>query len=306
MTRFAFTQYDAFSDRAFGGSQAAVVSNADDFTAELREKIARELGLPATAFVSAVSGNTVRARFLSTVMELPMCGHGTICLMTRLVETGELVLDSGCNSIELVLPSGTATVEVTLREDGRPEVMLDVATSRFRQDQIDDARLANLLGIDRSAYADDLPIETACADFVHLVVPIATLRGMQAIQPDFPGIIDLCRETGIETVVAFSMETVSPDGTLHVRDFCPAVGVWESSSAGTTNGALACYLVRHGLVEADRDGRMTVLAEQGIEIGRASRIKSMLTIVEGQIDRLQVGGVATKLIEGELLVDQFS
>ena len=98
----------------------------------------------------------------------------------------------------------------------------------------------------------------------------------------------------------FTTETEQSGRTLHVRDFCPAVGVWESSSAGTTNGALACYLLRHGLIAPDGSGAIDVVAEQGLEIKRASTVQSRLSANETGIARLQVVGVATRLIEGHL------
>ena len=88
--------------------------------------------------------------------------------------------------------------------------------------------------------------------------------------------------------------------TIHVRDFCPAVGVAESAAAGTTNGALSSYLIRHEIVQENGDSQFIVLAEQGHEIGRPSSIRSVVTAQNGCIERLQVGGVATKVLDGHL------
>ncbi len=301
MATVPFAVYDAFSDVLFGGSQACIVSGAVSFDAGLRERIAKEIGMPATGFIESCSANTVSARFLSTVMELPMCGHGTICLMSRLVELGDLAwdgIDRTC--VELVLPSGTATVELGKRSDNRPQVMLDIASPSFRQDDVDVDELAGLLGLAIDDFNQDWPLETACADFTHLVVPLRGLAAMRRIKPNFPGIIDFCNGHGIETVAAFCTEVDLPGSTIHVRDFCPAVGVWESSSAGTTNGALASYLMRHGIVAGNSDGLMVIRAEQGHEINRPSSIRSVASIRDGEIIRLQVGGVATKVMDGQL------
>jgi predicted PhzF superfamily epimerase YddE/YHI9 len=54
MKSFPFALYDAFSDTAFGGSQAAVICDASAIDADQRGKIAREIGMPATAFVDAI------------------------------------------------------------------------------------------------------------------------------------------------------------------------------------------------------------------------------------------------------------
>lgn len=296
-----FALYDAFSETAFGGSQAAIFGNAAGLDDSARTRLAKELGMPASGFIERIDGHIVTARFRSTVMELPMCGHGTICLMTRLVETGALQWErNGAIDAELVQPTGAARVEITRRDDARPHVMLDIAAPRFQGTQVDHRRLAALLGIEISDLHGELPMETARADFVHLVVALKDLAASSRMSPDFPGLIAFCREHDIETVATFSLMTTDPQADLHVRDFCPAVGVWESSSAGTTNGALACYLIRHGLVAADDGTACRIRAEQGLEIGRPSQIHSVVTIKHGAVTRLQVGGVATKVMEGHL------
>ena len=122
---------------------------------------------------------------------------------------------------------------------------------------------------------------------------------MRAINPDFTGIVEFCHAHGIETIAVFCTEVVNAQNTLHVRDFCPAVGVSESAAAGTTNAALTSYLVRHKLVPTNQEV-ITVNAEQGLELGRPSSIKSIATLSGNSIERLQVGGVATRIMDGRV------
>jgi trans-2,3-dihydro-3-hydroxyanthranilate isomerase len=298
-----FALYDAFSDTAFGGSPAGVVSDAAWLDVDARRRIARELGAPATGFVTACGGNSIGARFLSTVTELPMCGHGTLALMTRMLELGNLNWNGGERiDLELCLPSATAAVEISRRDDGRPLVMLDIQPPRFRRDSLDSEILATLLGLGKEDFQPEWPMETASGDFVHLVVPARDLAAMRRIGPDFGGLTLFCREHGIDTVAVFCTEVERPDHSLHVRDFCPAVGVPESAAAGTTNGALTSYLIRHGILRDHGDGRIAVQAEQGHEIERPSSIRSVVSMNAGTIARLQVGGVATKVLDGQLHV----
>ena len=74
-----------------------------------------------------------------------------------------------------------------------------------------------------------------------------------------------------------------------------------SAAAGTTNAALACYLLRQGLIDAT-DNAIELTAEQGIELGRSSRIESRLSLKANAIQRLQVGGVATRVLDGKLYI----
>ena len=296
-----YALYDAFSETAFGGSQAAIVSDAGSLDDAVRSRIVREMDLPAVCFVTGVEGDRVTASFRSTVMELPMCGHGTVALMTRMIELGALDWRGGARiEVALSLPSGEAAVTLERRADGRPLVMLQVRPPAFRQDDLDLERLAHLLGLESGDFAAGRPVETAVGDFVHLVVPLRNLAAMRKAAPDFAGLTSFCRDHGLETVSLFSSEVERPGSTLHVRDFCPAVGVAESAAAGTTNAALAGYLIRHGLVRPNGDGRIEIQAEQGHEIGRPSTIRTLADLDGDAIVSLQVGGVATKVVDGLL------
>ena len=301
MTTVPYALYDAFSDHAFGGSQAGLVSDAAWLDAGTRQRIATEIGAPATGFITASSDSSISARFHSTRMEYPMCGHGTISLMTRMIEQG-IVSWNGADMIEveLILPTTTATVEIHRRHDDRPLVMLDIKPPVFRQDSLDLAQLADLLGLRMTDYRHEYPVETAAGDFNHLVVPVSGLEAMRRINPHFEGLTQFCKEHGVHTVAVFCTEVERAENALHVRDFCPLVGVLESAAAGTTNAALTSYLVRNGIVSANDEQPVVINSEQGHEIERPSSIRTVVSVNEGNIARLQVGGVATKFIDGEL------
>ena len=290
--------YDAFSATAFGGSQAAIISDAANIPFAQRQRIAREIGMPATAFIDACGDNWVRAQFLSTVMELPMCGHGTLCLATHLTESGHF---THLDEIELQLPQSSARVSLGRDHNGRRRVMLEVKAPGFTSAPPGLDELLSSLGVTSSVLSTTCPPEVAQGDFIHLVLPVADLAAMRAISPDFPAVVRYCQQHGIETVAAFCLETENPSCHLHLRDFCPAVGVAESAAAGTTNAAVSSYLHRHGLVEKSST-EITVLAEQGIELGRPSQIETRLEIDQGNIQRLWVGGIATRVFQGEFLL----
>ncbi len=301
MTTVPYALYDAFSDHAFGGSQAGLVSDAAWLDAGIRQRIATEIGAPATGFITASSERSISARFHSTRMEYPMCGHGTISLMTRMVEQG-IVRWNGADMIEveLILPTTTAAVEIHRRHDDRPLVMLDINPPLFRQDSLDLEQLAGLLSLRMKDYRQEYPVETAAGDFNHLIVPVNGLAAMRRIHPHFEGLTRFCQEHGVHTVAVFCTEVEQTENSLHVRDFCPLVGVLESAAAGTTNAALTSYMVRNGIIVENGDEPIVINSEQGHEIERPSSIRSVVSINDGSIARLQVGGVATKFIEGEL------
>jgi PhzF family phenazine biosynthesis protein len=301
MAAVPYALYDAFTDRGFGGSQAAIVSDAAWIDSDTRLSIAREFGFPATCFVTDYSNDSVTVRFQSVEKEYPMCGHGTICLMTRMIDMGIFDWkDRERIDLQLRVGSATAAVEIYKREDGRANVMLDIKPPRFENAVPDAQILATLLGITTSDYYDKLPIEMAYGDFIHLVVPISSLDVMRRIAPDFSGLKKFCLDNSVETVAVFCREVKQSEYDIHVRDFCPAVGANEAAAVGTTNAALTSYLIRHEVVHADSDKQLIVLAKQGFEMSRPSSIRSVVTLRDGAINRLQVGGVATKILDGTL------
>jgi trans-2,3-dihydro-3-hydroxyanthranilate isomerase len=301
MTNFTFALYDAFSDRAFGGSQAGIVFDNDSLDGDTRLKIAREFGWPATCFVNSSNSESISARFYSTIREYPMCGHGTVCLMTMMIDNGILNWDKdGKIFVKLDLSQTQTAVEISRLENGRALIMLDVEIPVHRPAEVDLDKLMELLGANFDCLAEGLPVETVAGSFTHLVMPIGSLDQMKHINPDFEGLRDYCNMFGIDTIAAFCIEVEFAGNNFHVRDFCPAVGVPESAAAGTTNGALTSYLVKHRLFYDAGSGKIELTSEQGLEMGRPSTLYSIACLRNGEVERLQVGGVATKIIEGQL------
>ena len=301
-TRFPFALYDAFSTGAFGGATAGIVSDAAGLSPKTMQRTAIEIGAPATAFVRGMESNLIDVRFFSTITELGMCGHGTVALSAHLLDSGALSWDEQ-GEICTVLRTPDGDSPLTLRKhNGRALAMLELHPSTFEVPEINREVLAEILGISQHELGCDLPIETAIGAFIHLVVPVRSLKIMQQITPNFGAIADFSRANGVQTVSVFTREVAHPDSTVHVRDFCPAVGTPESPAAGTTNGALTCYLVRNGLLEIRDGDTSVVLAEQGYECGRPSQIRSEMTVVDGRIERLVVGGFGRKSVSGEIFL----
>ena len=290
------TLYDAFSEVPGGGSVAGVVGAASGFSTQRMQQIAAEVGAPATCFVTGVGSGMVDVRFFSTLTEYPMCGHGTIAVFTWLVEEGLLELGPQTVSWTLRTPGVTATVDLVARPDGRTEVMLALEPTVAEPCTVSAAEVAPLLGIGVGAILEPLAIEAASADFTHLVVRVDSLATIGEVAPDHAAVADLCRRIGADTLAVFTTETRDPEVTIRCRDLCPAVGTPEAAATGTTNRALACHLVRHGLIDFGVDGTV-VTAAQGVEMGRPSVIRTEVTMVDGLPSGLRVGGVATRTSE---------
>ena len=235
-----------------------------------------------------------------------MCGHGTICLVTEMLNH-EIFQWHKKNSlkINLQLPKKTTAVEVFRNSEGKAQVMLDITPPTFSKSRSDISRLADLLSINPNDFERTLPLEMALGDFNHLVLPFKNLASISSIEPDYTGLVDFCRQFDIQTLACFTTEAQNDSCDLHVRDFCPAVGANESAATGTTNAALSAYLFRHRRCQISADGFVHIRSEQGLEMNRPSTIHSILHTSEKTINRIQVGGVAVKTISGQLHLNDY-
>jgi trans-2,3-dihydro-3-hydroxyanthranilate isomerase len=300
MSAYKFDLFSAFTANPFGGSHAGIVYDGAKLSTAQMQQIAREVGAPATCFLIHVKRCDVHVRFFSTVQEYPMCGHGTLGLMTGLVERGYLEVSLGrTKKVHLHTSASSAVVEVTHRSDSRIEVMLKLTPAVFEAASLTPDQFKVFFGVSSQAMDSSLPVEYTASDFSHLVVPLKSLDDIRAVTPDFERIHEFCTQHHIDTVVLFSQQTVHPDSTVHCREFAPRVGTPEVPAAGTTNRALSCYLVRHDLLECSDEKSHTVTSEQGYEMGRPSGVITRMALDGKTLTDLWVGGVATKVMSGQ-------
>jgi PhzF family phenazine biosynthesis protein len=232
-----------------------------------------------------------------------MCGHGTLALMTGLIARGYLDISQGATeNVHLHTTANSALVRVTHQNDGRVEVMLNLEPAKFEAASIDDDELRTLFGGSPDDLETSLPIEFTASDFSHLVVPMASLAGVQSLSPDFDRLNDYCEKADIDTVMFFCRQTVEAENTVHCREFAPRAGTPEVPAAGTTNRALACYLARHGLINAQGNAPCIVRAEQGYEIERPSLVTTRMALDGNVPTDIWVGGLATQVVRGQFSV----
>ena len=106
------------------------------------------------------------------------------------------------------------------------------------------------------------------------------------------------RDLGFGDLFVFTCETVAADATVHCRMFAPHFGIPEDAASGAATGALMAYLVKHRLVRAEPTVRVVV--EQGLELGRPSRIVVDAEIRNGQARAIRVGGQCVLVGSGRI------
>ena len=154
--------------------------------------------------------------------------------------------------------------------------------------------------METNAIDGSLPIETGATGLKHVFIPLRKLDHMIATKPDYDGLSALSKSLGVESVAVFTTDTEDSKRDVRIRDFCPAIGVTEEVTSGTTNAAVACFLVRNNRVELDHHGKITIIGPQGVEINKPSTIRTSIQVKDGSICKVKIGGAAVHAISGTL------
>jgi trans-2,3-dihydro-3-hydroxyanthranilate isomerase len=272
---------DVFTDRAFTGNPLAVVLGADELTTEQLQTIAVEFNLSETAFpvAATTAAAAYRLRIFTTGEELPFAGHpsvGSAWVMRSLgrVSDGEIVQECGAGLLPLVIEGDTVTLT-----GGAPSLGVVV----------DSAPVLAAVGLSSADFVGD-PVRWAGVgiNFGYLHVrPDAVARA--AFDPTAARSLSL--ETGI-SVFSFV------DGVAHARVFASGAGMFEDPATGSAALGLGVWLASCGHVKAD--GETAYVVTQGLEIGRPSRLESVIRCEAGVAVQTRVKGTVVPIAEGHI------
>jgi trans-2,3-dihydro-3-hydroxyanthranilate isomerase len=271
---------DVFTDTPLQGNQLAVFQDASKFTSEQMQRLAREMNFSETTFLLPAEDDAeAHVRIFTPYRELPFAGHPVLGSAFVLSET--LHRDS------LRLRTGLGVVPVELeREDGR------VVFGRMRQPiptwgpYEREAELLAALGVARSK----LPVEAYRNGPFHVYVELESEEAVASLEPDFAAL------TALGQIAANCY--AGSGRSWKTRMFAPGEGVFEDPATGSAAGPLAIHLARHGRIAFGDE----IEIRQGAELGRPSVLFARAEGSLGQIERVEVGGSAVIVAEGEFLL----
>jgi trans-2,3-dihydro-3-hydroxyanthranilate isomerase len=273
-----FVLCDVFADRPFVGNPLAVFLDADGIEDRTMLDLAREFGWSEITFVLARPDGAPRVRIWTPAGELPFAGHPTVGTAVVLAVEGVIPVNGGV----LELGIGDVAVEVDeCRPDGGRATMTQRAPE-FGAEYSDRARLAQAFGLGVNDLVADLPAQLVSTGLEQFLVPLVSLGALQraTAQPDLaPGVL---AEAGGRWAYLFTVETPASNAAARAR----LLGVGkEDPATGSAAGPLGAYLIRYGL---HRAGELEI--EQGIEMGRPSRIRVDVPLWSGEIGPVRVSG----------------
>jgi trans-2,3-dihydro-3-hydroxyanthranilate isomerase len=288
--RLPYRLCDVFTERALTGNPLAVFTDARGLDDATMQALAREMNLSESTFVLPGGDDCdARLRIFTPKIELPFAGHPTLGTAAVLAARG-----AGEESLRLGTAAGVIPVRLT-HDPGRPPFgWMRQPLPRHARFASPEALLA-ALGLDPVAGAAGRagapPVEVYDNGNQYVYVALDTPAAVAALRPDMARLAAL----GPLLVSVFA-----PDGPRwRCRVFGPSAGVPEDPATGSAAGPLAYHLARHGRIGFGDE----IVIEQGLELGRPSRLHARALGSAARLDALEVGGRAVVIGGGELWLD---
>ncbi|MCR3955959.1 MAG: PhzF family phenazine biosynthesis protein [Gudongella sp.] len=287
-------QVDAFTDEAFGGNPAGVVTNSKGISSEQMQKIANEMNLSETAFVRQIDDCYFKIRYFTPLCEVDLCGHATIAAVHTLANKGYIKpIENGGKIANIETGVGPLKVEIQFRNYSPVNVIMEQATPKSTGAVKELKELLECFNLN----ADDIGIgnkkaipEIISTGLPDIMLPVNSKKTLMDMEVDFCRLRDLSNRLGVTGVHAFSYDEEKE--VAHARNFGPAVGIDEEAATGTANGALIYYLRKNRFFNGD-----SLVVYQGESLKRPSIINCYIEEMEGSY-LVRVGGSATIVMEG--------
>jgi trans-2,3-dihydro-3-hydroxyanthranilate isomerase len=302
-----YAVYDVFSEDKLAGNPLAVVFDADGLSDTVMQQIAAEFNLSETVFILPPDNpaHGARLRIFNPSYEMPFAGHPTVGAAVALAER-----KTGGNGVDIdlmnVLEEGVGPVRTVAK--------LQADTASFAE--FDLPRLSNPVDaeVSKEAVAAALSVEPHEVGFEnhhisiwnagvpYMMVPVHDLSIAAKSRCDAARWEQLAPIVGGQLVDAFvyCRGGVAHEASFHARMFAPHVGIPEDPATGS---AVAAFSGAVHMFDELLDGHHALLIEQGVEMGRPSKIHLHLEVDGGKIAHGRIGGNAVKVTEGNLLLD---
>jgi trans-2,3-dihydro-3-hydroxyanthranilate isomerase len=291
-----YLQYDVFTDKPLAGNQLAVFTETAGLPTEQMQAMTRETKFSECTFVqpAEAAGTDVRLRIFGPASELQFAGHPVIGSAFALADDGGIAV--GRKEFTFGLGIGPTLVELEWQGDRLQFAWMTQQKPVFGPTLNAPAALAATLGIDPSALRPGVvPQEVNCGS-PFFMVPLVSRAAVDQAVVDIRAAAAMFEAAKITRRGLFIFSTEpGPDGaTAYSR----MMGANEDPATGSASGPLGCYLVKHGLVPADKAG--SIVSAQGVKMGRPSRIHIKIDQAAGEISRVRVGGTSVLVGEGRL------
>ncbi len=230
-------------------------------------------------------------RIFTPARELPFAGHPTVGAAVLLALQDEPVADARAFGLEEEIGTVSCIVE-TLADGsgGRARFRLPVMPDYLGPGPAPEA-LAQLLDLPPSAIGFGRHVPSRHGTGPRFTcVPVASVERLDAAR------VAAAPEVG-DGLYLYAPDPEEPGLAFRTRMFAPGMGIPEDPATGAAAAAFAGVLMQF---ESLGEGSHDVTIAQGQAMGRPSRIDLQVTVENGALRAVEIGGAAVLITEGRL------
>ncbi|WP_439272117.1 PhzF family phenazine biosynthesis protein [Pseudochrobactrum sp. HB0163] len=301
--------YDVFTEKPLTGNPLAIVHDAEGLDDVAMQAIAREFNLSETVFLSAAINpvHTAAMRIFTPDYELEFAGHPTVGTAIALAFKNANGQPPSTDQI-MILEEKIGPVRVAIHCNATGEGDRFSAFAEFDLPKLPEklkitvekemAAAALRLNTHEIGFENHVPtVWSGGKPFV--LVPVKNMIAAAKVVVDPVFVADHLQAVDGRALpfYIYTRETRLYESNYHARMFTSGKHVYEDPATGSAVAAFA------GAVhEFDRpvDGLTRLWIEQGIQMGRPSRIQLELDVAARKLTGARIGGSAVKVAEGYL------
>lgn len=299
MTARKYQIFDVFTDKPLAGNPLAVVLDAEGLDTAAMLKIANEFNLSETTFILPPANPAHRAnvRIFTPFYEMPFAGHPTVGSAIAIaaldgIADGIFVVEEKVGPVRCAVSTNDGSV---FAEFDLPKLPAPAPFDISRE------AAAAALGLSPDEIGfENHQVSAWDAGVPYVTIPVRDLAvaGKAKLDPRlWLEITGGATEARAPAAYVYCRETVGHNNSFHTRMFAEHVGLVEDPATGSAAAAFAGAVTHF---DEPVDGQTQVWIEQGVEMGRPSRIRLELVVAGGKLAGARIGGAAVKVMEGAL------
>jgi len=222
------------TQQANSGNPAAIVRHFTTNSNE-KQKLAKDLGLPVTVFLSERNHDHCHVEFFYPQIEMPLCLHGTIgaaYIVLKDEKINNLILIAR-NENKLQIRREGNVIQVCVSQQSIPATILNKNLL---------TKMLNIKSIDE--FDHQLPLAISSVGSAKVLVPLKSFESLASLKPNFDLIAEWSRENGINGLYVYTKCFKDGDFDFYARGFNPKTGHNEDAATGVAAAALALPLKR--------------------------------------------------------------
>lgn len=294
--------YDVFTADRLTGNPLAVVLDCEGLDLDAMQRIAREFNLSESVFVLPPENprHRARIRIFTPDYEMPFAGHPTVGSAVALTE-----LQEGNDDAIFVLEENIGPVRCAVsRSQDTTFAEFDLAKL---PEQLKLTAEPEAIGAALGLGPHEIGFENHRVAFFsagvpYVTIPVANLAAAAKARLNNEMWAQLApkkSEWAFASPYVYCRETVHKESAFHVRMIVPGNPSYEDPATGSAAAAFAGAIMHF---DRPGDGMTRCWIEQGLEMGRPSRIRLELDVEGGKLASARIGGQAVKVAEGKLFV----